>query len=132
MQYCHSKLSHWLGASLLAAALAAPSAGVESDLVIGVAKISDFDIPQINNGSNFGFEHPWWQEKLAGIQPLVDDDERWAAQAEMARFIFDNVMTLPLFGEPTIWPLGPDIGPWDLQLLNDTWLTNTEYAPHRQ
>ena len=50
----------------------------------------------------------------------------------MARWMFDNVMTLPLFGEPTIWPLGPDIDPWDLQALNSEWLSNTEFAPHRQ
>lgn len=41
-------------------------------------------------GFNMGFEHPWFQQKLAGIRPVVDDDARWAIEAKIARWIFDN------------------------------------------
>ena len=63
---------------------------------------------------------------------MADDEERWAIEAEMARFIFDNVIMLPLFLEPNIWPLGPEIDEWELLGLTTEWLNNTEYAPHRQ
>ena len=53
------------------------------------------DLYSADSGFNQGFEHPWWQEKLLEIRPVVDDDERWAIQAEMARWAFDNAMDLP-------------------------------------
>ena len=46
--------------------------------------------------------------------------------------MFDNVMTLPLFEEPNIWPLGPEIDEWDLMGFTVDWLNNLEFTPHRQ
>ena len=34
--------------------------------------------------ANFGFEHPWLEDALRAIAPVVDDEERWPLEAEMA------------------------------------------------
>ena len=81
---------------------------------------------------NQGFEHPWYEERALALFQILDDDERWAAQAEIARWLFDNVLDIPLFVEPTLWPLGPEIDEWELMGNTSTWLNNTEYTPHRQ
>ena len=80
----------------------------------------------------FGFEHPVWQEMLDEANTLVDDEARWAKLAEMARWLFDNVMVIPVFGENIVWPLGPRIDVWDPLGGNKNWLSNWEDVPHRK
>ena len=80
----------------------------------------------------FSFEHPDFQAMLGEANTLIDPDERWAKQAEMARWIFDEVMLLMVYGENIVWPLGAKVDPWEPLAGNRNWLSNWEYAPHRQ
>ena len=85
-----------------------------------------------NTGSaiNFGFEHPIWQDLIDKANVTYDTEERWAVQAELARFMFDNVMSLTVFSENIVWPLGPALDRWEAYGGNADWLSNWESAPH--
>ena len=50
----------------------------------------------------------------------------------MARWLFDNAMTLPLYDENAVWPLGPEVDPWEMMAGSLTWLSNWEFVPHRR
>ena len=84
------------------------------------------------SGLNLGFEHPFMTDKLEEAAAILDDDARWAVLAEIAQWMFDNVMVLPLYNQATIAPLGPKIDKWDLQALGSNLLNNYEFVPHRQ
>ena len=81
---------------------------------------------------NFGFEHPDWQKLLDEMTLLTDEEERWAKQAEGARWIFDEVMVIPMFGQNVVWPVGPNIDAWEPMGGRKDWLSNWEYVRHRQ
>ena len=81
---------------------------------------------------NQGFEHPVYEAMVRDAQTLVDDDERWAAAAEIARFLFDNVMLLPLYHQNTTWPLSAEVDEWELLGGTNDWLSNWEFVPHRR
>ena len=85
-----------------------------------------------NTGSaiNFGFEHPIWQDLIDKANVTYDTEERWAVQAELARFMFDHVMSLTVFSENIVWPLGPELDRWEAYGGNADWLSNWESAPH--
>ena len=64
----------------------------------------------------------------------IDDEERWKASGEVARFLFENVGSAGLYKVNIIWPLGTRIDTWiehldwgDRRILN-----STEYTPHRK
>lgn len=80
----------------------------------------------------FSFEHPDFQAMLDEANTLIDPDERWGKQAEMARWIFDHTILIMLYGENIVWPLGPKVDPWEPLAGNRNWLSNWEYAPHRR
>ena len=84
------------------------------------------------NSINFGWEHPDWQALLDEMTELTDEEERWAKQAEGARWIFDEVMVIPLFGQNVVWPLGPEIDAWEPMGGRKDWLSNWDHVPHRQ
>ena len=84
------------------------------------------------NSLNFGFEHPDFQKVLLNAGSLTNDDERWEQLAVMARFIFDNVMSIPLYTENAVWPVGPNLGTWEPLPRVYAWLSNWEEAPHRK
>ena len=81
---------------------------------------------------NFGFEHPDFTALLEEASVLVDTEARWAKSAKAAKWIFDNVMHLSAFQVNSTWPLGPELDPWEVQGLKRDWLSNWEFAPHRQ
>ena len=81
---------------------------------------------------NLGFEHPWMQARIGEAQNLMDDDQRWAKFAEIARWMFENAMILPLYDQDSIWPLGPEIDEWPILPGDLTSLSNWELVPHRQ
>ena len=70
-----------------------------------------------SSGLNLGFEHPWFTEKLAEAGTTLEEDARWAILAEMAEWMFDNVMVLPLYRQATVAPVGREIDTWTLQAL---------------
>ena len=84
-----------------------------------------------DSGFNQGFEHPWWEEMLDASRTLVNDDERWALQAEMARWAFDNVLDIPLDTTSAQWPVGPKLDLWEPMALSSDWLSDWESAPKR-
>jgi ABC-type transport system substrate-binding protein len=84
------------------------------------------------NSINFGWEHPDWQALLDEMTQLTDVEERWAKQAEGARWIIDEVMVIPLFGQNVVWPVGPNIDAWEPMGGRKDWLSNWDYVPHRQ
>ena len=63
---------------------------------------------------------------------MIDDEQRWAAQAEIGRWMFDNAMQIPLFMVNAVWPLGPELDAWEPRVGTLAWLNKWEHAPHRQ
>lgn len=84
------------------------------------------------SGLNLGFEHPWFTAKLEEAGTTLDDDARWAVMAEMAEWIFDNVMVLPLYRQATVAPIGREINAWSLQALGSNLLNNYEFVTHKE
>lgn len=81
---------------------------------------------------SFGFEHPFFTDITNRALQTVDDEARWELQGEASKWIYDNVMTLPLYERFDIWPLGPRIDPWPLPTLGNSFIGNYEYVKHRQ
>lgn len=81
---------------------------------------------------SFGFEHPFFTDITNRALQTVDDEARWALQGEASKWIYDNVMTLPLYERYDIWPLGPRIDPWPLPTLGNSFIGNYEYVRHRE
>ena len=84
------------------------------------------------SGLNLGFEHPWFTQKLEEAGNTLDDDARWAILAEMAEWMFDNVMVMPLYRQATVAPVGSEINVWPLQALGSNLLNNYEFVTHRE
>ena len=84
------------------------------------------------SGLNLGFEHPWFTQKLEEAGATLDEDARWAILAEMAEWMFDNVMVLPLYQQATVAPIGREIEVWSLQALGSNLLNNFEFVKHRE
>ena len=84
------------------------------------------------SGINLAFEHPFFTDITDRSLRTVDDEERWALQGEAWKWIYDNVMNLPLFERLASWPLGPKLDPWPVQVVANALLGNWEFANHRQ
>ena len=85
-----------------------------------------------NNSLNLGFEHPEFQTMLDEARDTNDADKRFEIQANITKWMFDHVMTIPLYDENAVFPLGPEIDPWEQQSGGLTWLSNWEFVPHRE
>ncbi len=85
-----------------------------------------------DNSLNLGFEHPEFQALLDEARDTNDDDARFKLQADITKWMFDNVMTIPLYDENSVFPLGPEIDEWEQQSGGLTWLSNWEFVPHRK
>ena len=83
------------------------------------------------NANNFGLEHPDLQKLLDEAINLFDDEARWAKQAEIAHWFFDNVVDISLYAEAAVWPLGPTIDEWEQMSPVNDWLQNWDSVPHR-
>lgn len=59
-----------------------------------------------------GVEHPWLEENMPKASTLFDADERWIAQKEVGRFLFDNALDIGLYGFDVIWPLSSKVDTW--------------------
>jgi hypothetical protein len=64
----------------------------------------------------------------------MDEDERWKASGEVARFLFENAGSAGLYKVNIIWPLGTRIDNWidHLDWGDRRILGSTEYTPHRK
>ena len=85
-----------------------------------------------DNSLNLGFEHPEFKGLLDQARDTNDDDERFKLQADISKWMFDNVMTIPLYDENAVFPLGPEIDEWEQQSGGLTWLSNWDAVPHRK
>ena len=83
------------------------------------------------NALNFGFEHPFLQDLIDRGSGEINDDARWALSAEIARFIYDNAMMVPLYTVAATFPLSTKIDAWAIMGGTNDWLSNWEDVPHR-
>ena len=81
---------------------------------------------------NYGIEHPWLEEKKVEALATVDEDQRFKVEAEIAKWIFDNVVILPTFKVNRVYPLGPRIDDWEMACCRTRTLLDIEYIPHRR
>jgi peptide/nickel transport system substrate-binding protein len=83
-------------------------------------------------GYNYGWEHPDLFALIAAAGEEFDPEKRWPKLAQVARWNFDNAMHMPTVEVGSVWPLGPDLDPWEPMGGNRQWLSYWEYAPHRE
>ena len=86
----------------------------------------------VASGFNYGFEHPDFQDMINHATTLNNDEERWKAQADMSRWLFDNAMLVNMYSEPQILPIGPRIDTWDVLPGPVVDFNSYEYVPHRR
>ena len=72
------------------------------------------------------------EEKKAEALATVDEDQRFKVEAEIAKWIFDNVVILPTFKVNRVYPLGPLIDDWEMACCRTRTLLDIEYIPHRR
>ena len=84
------------------------------------------------NSINFGFEHPAWQVMLEDALVTFDEEERWRKQSEMAAWLHEHALTIVTYEANQVFPVGPEIDPWQPMAGTLDWLSNFEYVPHRQ
>ena len=81
---------------------------------------------------NYGIEHPWLDAKIAEAMATFDDEQRFAYQREVAQWVFDNVVILPMYKVNWIFPLGPNVDTWDMACCDARVMFDLEHAPHRR
>lgn len=81
---------------------------------------------------NYGIEHPWLDAKIAEAMATFDDEQRFAHQREVAQWVFDNVVILPMYKVNWIFPLGPNVDTWDMACCDARVMFDLEHAPHRR
>ena len=59
-------------------------------------------------------------------------DERYRIQGEVARFIYDSVLAMPLYAENGVWPLSPEVDSWEVAPAGLDWLSYWEDARVRR
>ena len=84
------------------------------------------------NSINFGLEHPDWQAMLEDALVTFDEEERWRKQSEMAAWLHEHALTIVTYEANQVFPVGPEIDPWQPMAGTLDWLSNFEYVPHRQ
>jgi ABC-type transport system substrate-binding protein len=84
------------------------------------------------NGFNFGAQHPELEALLEKAAETPDERERFEVQSDIARWLFDQELAIPLFGENMVWPISSKLGRWEVGAGTIDWLGNWEDAPRRQ
>ena len=81
-----------------------------------------------------GMSHPVPDGLIENALGIMDEDERWKASGEVARFLFENAGSAGLYKVNIIWPLGTRIDNWidHLDWGDRRILGSTEYTPHRK
>ena len=99
------------------------------------ASISPFQSYSFLFGSanflNIGFEHPDFQALMETARVTYDVEKQWPILADMGKFIYDNVLHIPLFEQSSVWPIGPELGRWDPMAQELSLLSRWQHAPHR-
>ena len=76
----------------------------------------------------FGVNHPIMDDLIWETENTYDTGERWRVQGELAEFIFENVLSMPLYAENAVWPLSGEVGSWQVAPAELDWLSYWEYA----
>ena len=84
------------------------------------------------NSINFGLEHPDWQAMMEDALATFDEEERWEKQAGLARWLHEHSLTIVTYEANQVFPVGPEIDPWQPMAGTLDWLSNFEYVTHRQ
>jgi len=83
--------------------------------------------------SIFGVNHPVMDQLIEDTEAETKSEEkRWEIQADLARFLFDNVLSMPLYAENAVWPLGPEVDAWKAAPAELDWLSYWEYPARRK
>ena len=79
----------------------------------------------------FGVNHPEIDRLIEEIRETQDTDARWKVQGDLAKFIFDQVFSLPLYAENAVWPLSGRVGPWEAAPAELDWLSYWDTPPRK-
>ena len=79
----------------------------------------------------FGVNHPEIDRLIEEIRETQDTDERWKVQGDLAKFIFDQVFSLPLYAENAVWPLSGRVGSWEAAPAELDWLSYWDTPPRK-
>ncbi len=95
--------------------------------------LMSFQIDPVSSWSS-GIDHPGLTEIYYDAREIFNTADRWKATTAIGQFMWDNVMSIGLYTQNNVYPLGPDLDPWDENLeKGDTRrLSGLEWAPHRQ
>ncbi len=86
-----------------------------------------------SSGTNlFGVNHPDLDKFIEDSEAELDTDERWRIQGELAKFIYENVLSMPLYAENAVWPLGPEVDSWQASPAELDWLSYWDHPRRRQ
>ena len=86
-----------------------------------------------SRGTNiFGVNHPDIDKFIWDSEAELDTDERWRIQANLAKFIYENVLSMPLYAENAVWPLSSEVDSWDAAPAELDWLSYWEMPRRRQ
>ena len=80
------------------------------------------------SGGMFGVNHPVMDALILKAETTYDTDERWKVQGELAEFIFEQVLSMPLYAENAVWPLSSEVDSWQVAPAELDWLSYWEYA----
>ena len=98
------------------------------------SRLQPFSVQGISatNGFILGGSHPDLIELLDKIPAAVREEDRWAAMVAQHRWVYENAMEFGTYDVNVLWPLGPDVDPWDEHVgyADRRTLSGFEYAPH--
>ena len=80
---------------------------------------------------NYGVEHVVAEDYTSRIEDAFDREERLELVRQFAKFLFDEVLTIPTVSVYHIWPLGPEIDDWEWTFPVVRVPSNLENIPHR-
>ena len=83
-------------------------------------------------GDMFGVNHADLDRLISIAETTLHTDERWRVQGEIARFIYENVLAMPLYAENGVWPLGAEVDHWQVAPAGLDWLSYWEDARVRR
>ena len=85
-------------------------------------------------GWGIGWDHSWYTEIVERAYETFDVDERWKLQLEMAQWMRDNALGIGIYGNNSVFPLGPKLDPWegDLSMGYPERISGLEFAIHRR
>ncbi len=86
-----------------------------------------------SSGTNlFGVNHPDLDKFIEDSEAELDTDTRWQIQGDLARFIYENVLSMPLYAENAVWPLGAEVDSWQASPAELDWLSYWDMPRRRR